>query len=201
MIISLEGLPGAGKTTLAMVIGTQLGAHIVRETTADHPFLAQVYDDRHRDDLTVELGFLIVHANPYRLLPRSQLCLTDYSPVKDLLFAEDMLAGTELAFFRQSYNVLYTSHPRPEIAVYLRAAPDICLRRIQHRLTAEPQRSFETGVTLDRLERMHRRYDEATDRLADHCLIYHVREGTSVKDTAAEIVALLNPHLQAPTAI
>ena len=163
MVIALEGLPGAGKTTTAGLVADRLGAATLRETTGDHPFLQQVYDDIDRDDFTVELTFLVVHANPYRRLSRDGLTVCDFSPAKDILFAEDMLSGDDLRLFTQTYAHVYRDHPLPDVAIYLDASPALCHDRVQERLRSDPSRSFELGMTLERLERMRARYVSAME--------------------------------------
>src|SRR5687768_11692140 len=153
MVIALEGLPGSGKTTSAGLVAERLGARALTETTGDHPFLQQVYDDSDRDDLTVELTFLIVHANPYRRLDRSGVTVCDFSPAKDLLFSEDMLCGDDLRLFEDVYERLYLGHRLPDVAVYLKADPRLCLDRVRERIGADPSRAFELGMTLERLRR------------------------------------------------
>ncbi len=194
MIAALEGLPGAGKTTTTAHIAERLSIAAVRETTADHPFLSQVYDDQGRDDLTVELAFLIVHANAYRRVNRASATVTDFSPVKDLLFAEDMLAGAELDFFRQSYNVLYHVHPPPDLVIYLRAEPELCLGRIRKRYERDPGRLFEQGLTLERLHRMHHRYEAGADRLGARVVAYDVDSGDQEDDVADGVASIISAH-------
>jgi deoxyadenosine/deoxycytidine kinase len=194
MVISFEGLPGAGKTTAAGLVGERLGAGVLKETTGDHPFLAQVYDDHRRDNLTVELAFLLVHANAYRLIDRRRPNICDYSPAKDLLFAEDMLRGKELKFFTETYDFVYDGHPLPDLVVYLRAAPELCLRRVRERMKLQPERAFEKGMTLDRLERMQDHYERGLGRLGDRQVIYEMHPDMDENETANEIVELLRSN-------
>ena len=174
MVIAIEGLPGAGKTTTTALVAEALAAPAVMETTADHPFLQQVYDDSDRDDLTVELTFLVVHANPYRRLDRDSLTVCDFSPAKDELFAEDMLGGTDLELFRQVYSRTYHGHALPEIAVYLRLEPELCLERVARRMREDVGRAFEAGLTLERLQRMQERYEQALERLGQRTFVVDV---------------------------
>jgi deoxyadenosine/deoxycytidine kinase len=190
MIASIEGLPGAGKTTTTARVAERLKLRAVRETTGDHPFLRQVYDDTDRDDLTVELAFLVVHANAYRRLDRASRTLTDFSPVKDLLFAEDMLAGAELGFFRQAYELIYDGHEPPDVVIYLRADPKLCLARIRRRYQRDPSRLFEQGVTLERLQRMHERYEAGSTSLGREVIVYDV-DAAAEEERVADDVALL----------
>src|SRR3954452_24806790 len=133
MVIAFEGLPGAGKTTSAELVGRRLGAVTLRETTGDHPFLDSVYDDERRYDLEVELAFLLLHAGPYRRIERGRVNVTDYSPAKDVLFARDMLGGEDLDLWMRTYEHVYRDQPLPDAVVFLRVSPDECLRRARQR--------------------------------------------------------------------
>jgi deoxyadenosine/deoxycytidine kinase len=202
MVIALEGLPAAGKTTAAENVARLLGANALKETTGNHPFLSQVYDDADRDDLTVELAFLVVHANPYRRLARDALNICDFSPVKDILFAEDMLYDAELSFFRETYTFVYDGHPRPDLVVYMRIDPRLALRRAQDRMRKDSNRRFEAGMTYARLARMEDRYEAALSELADAYVVHEVSADHDEAETAIAIADLLRPYLRAsaPTA-
>jgi deoxyadenosine/deoxycytidine kinase len=191
MVISLEGLPGAGKTTATALVARRLHADALRETTGDHPFLQQVYEDDGRDDLTVELSFLLVHANPFRRLDRAKLTICDFSPAKDLLFAEEMLSAEDLKLFRGVYTHVYAAHPLPDVGVYLQASPELCLQRVRDRMRTDPSRAFEAGMTLDRLQRMQERYELGVDRLAQSMLVVGIEAELGPEDVADSIAAAL----------
>ncbi len=191
MVIAVEGLPGAGKSTTTRLVARSLAALTVMETTADHPFLLQVYDDRDRDDLTVELTFLIVHANAYRRLDRRALSVCDFSPAKDELFAEDMLGGADLQLFSTVYSRLYHGHPLPDVTIYLRVDPELCLERVAHRMRTDPGRAFEAGLTLERLRRMEMRYEHSLERLGQRtlvCDVLPIMTPSAVADSVVELV-------------
>lgn len=194
MIVALEGLPGAGKTTAARLMGERLGAQVLQETTAQHPFLAQVYRED-RDDLTVELAFLLVHANPYRRLNRFRLTVADYSPAKDELFAEEMLSGDDLTFFRSAYAFLYRTFPLPDLVVYLRAEPRLCLRRVRERRASDPSRAFEGDMTLERLDAMRHHYEDGLDRLGAIPFVYELAEERGQDGVADDLVDLIQPFM------
>jgi deoxyadenosine/deoxycytidine kinase len=188
MVVAIEGLPGAGKTTAAGLVAARLGVPALRETTGDHPFLQQVYQDEKRDDLTVELAFLLVHGNAYRLLDRSKMTICDFSPAKDLLFAEDMLDGEDRRLFESLYGHLYRGVSLPEIVVYLNVDPAICLDRVRHRMQLEPGRAFEAGMTLGRLQRMEQRYRAGVSRLGQVGITLDIDHDLGPADVAERIV-------------
>src|SRR5260370_42212067 len=57
--IGFEGPIGAGKTTLAQLLAGHLGATLVLEQVDDNQFLPDVYDDRQRWALPMQLWFLV----------------------------------------------------------------------------------------------------------------------------------------------
>jgi deoxyadenosine/deoxycytidine kinase len=197
MVIAIEGLPGAGKTTTAGLVAQRLAARAVMETTAEHPFLNQVYDDGDRDDLTVELTFLIVHANPYRRLDRSLVTVCDFSPAKDKLFAEDMLRGDDLELFMETYSRIYRGHRSPDVAVFLRVDPQLCLERVRQRMRIDSRRAYEAGLTLERLRRMETRYEEGLDRLGRETLVCNVPPDLSQNGVAGSVVDTLKGRVPA----
>jgi deoxyadenosine/deoxycytidine kinase len=176
-----------------------LGADLLIEGTANHPFLEQIYaSSQGRDDLTIELGFLLVHANPWRRIRDGSLTVTDFSPVKDVLFAEEVLSEDDLDLFNSLYSHLFSPKPRPDIAVYLRLDPELCLRRVQSRMQDNPGRSFEQRLSLERLRRLATRYDAASGRLGDKVLTVDVQDGQSADEVAGDVAAAVRAGLASP---
>lgn len=195
MIIALEGLPGAGKSTTARALARLLGANLLLEETAGHPFLAQIYANRmDRDDLTIELGFLLVHANPWRQLDPNTTTVTDFSPVKDLLFAEDVMSGADLDLFVSVYTHLFSVRPRPDVVIHLRLDPELCLRRVQTRSQDDPRRSFEQEMSLERLQSIAARYSRSENSLGDIVLRLDVDETATVANVASRAAELVRTH-------
>ncbi len=65
--IAVEGLIGAGKTTLAKRLAADRGGRLVLEEFDDNPFLPRFYEDPERFGFSVELSFL---AQRYHQLKR-----------------------------------------------------------------------------------------------------------------------------------
>jgi deoxyadenosine/deoxycytidine kinase len=191
VIIALEGLPGAGKTTSAVLLGERLDAGVVCETTQDHPFLSTVYDDQARHDLQVELAFLLLHSAAYREISVDRNVVTDFSPVKDLLFAADMLAEPDLALFESVYHQLYSGQSIPSLVAYLDVSPEVCMDRVRRRLSSDGRRSFEQGLELVRLQRMQERYEARLSDLGERVLRLPIPAELSETQVADQLVELL----------
>lgn len=196
MIVTLEGLPGVGKTSTAHLLADRLKGQLVCETTHNHPFLGSVYRDDERYDLEVELAFLLLHSSAWRRIDRSSMTVTDFSPVKDVLFADDMLANhNDRTLFDHAYSRLYDGYSPPDVVIYLDLAPELCLERVRRRYAADSTREFEKGLTLDRLVRMESLYKARLDQLGGKVQVLEVegilRSGdteTESKDRVADAV-------------
>ena len=164
------------------------------ETTHDHPFLSTVYDDAERYDLEVELAFLLLHHAAYRRLNRSHTVVLDFSPVKDLLFAEAMLSGKDRAVFEALYEHVYAPFAPPDLVVYLDASPELSFQRVMTRLETEPDRRFEAEMDIDRLRLMCQLYDARLAELGREVVRLEVT-GSQDPDYVADALARLAPNI------
>ena len=97
--IAVEGLIGAGKTTLTKRIAEEWNGRTVLEEFDDNPFLPKFYEQPDRYAFSVELSFL---AQRYHQLKRiteqdlfSACTVADYSLGKSLVFAQVTLPPDE----------------------------------------------------------------------------------------------------------
>lgn len=155
--IAVEGLIGAGKTTLAKRLAAEWGAETVLEEFEDNPFLPPFYQDPVRYAFAVELSFL---AQRYHQLKRvgerslfHPVAVADYSIGKSLVFAGATLPPDEHALFRDLYDIMYTGLPRPELLLYLHLPMDVVRQRIRSR-----GRSYEQQIQQGYLEQLQDRY-------------------------------------------
>ncbi len=155
--IALEGLIGAGKTTLARRLAERWDARLVLEEFDENPFLPRFYADPVRYAFAVELSFL---AQRYHQLKRASeqdlfapRTVADYSIGKSLVFASATLNTEENTLFRDLYRIMYGSLPRPGLIVYLHLSLDRVRERIRER-----GRSYEQDIAPDYLERLRGLY-------------------------------------------
>jgi len=145
--IVIEGNIGAGKTTLASMIAARYNARLITERFADNPFLPKFYSDPEKYSFPLELSFL---AERYRQIREeltspdlfSSFSVSDYYFMKSLIFASSTLGPDEYGLYRQIFDIIYTTVPRPDLYVYLHADTDRLMRNIALR-----GREFEKSIT------------------------------------------------------
>jgi deoxyguanosine kinase len=135
--IVVEGPIGVGKTTLARAISDAVGATLMLEDPDSNPFLPRFYDDPDRYALPAQLFFLFQRIDQVSELNQSDLfrraTVADFMLEKDPLFARLNLKDEELRLYEQIYSHLKPQAPAPDLVIYLQAAPDTLLERVQRR--------------------------------------------------------------------
>jgi len=155
--IAIEGLIGAGKTTLARRLAERWNGRLVLEEFDDNPFLPRFYQEPERYAFSVELSFL---AQRYHQLKRvteqelfSPVTVADYSIGKSLVFASATLPPDEQTLFRDLYEIMYADLPQPQLIVYLHLGIERLRERIRQR-----GRGYEQAIGADYLMRLQERY-------------------------------------------
>lgn len=183
--IAIEGLIGAGKTTLARRLATLWNARLVLEEFDDNPFLPRFYEDQERYAFSVELSFL---AQRYHQLKRiterdlfTPLTVADYSLGKSLVFANVTLAADEYALFNDLYQIMYGDLPAPELIVYLHLGIDRVRDRIRSR-----GRSYEQSIGAEYLMSLQERYlDHLQKRPGSRVLVVDLEQHDLLHDPGA----------------
>jgi len=151
--IVVEGAIGAGKTTLARKLATQLGAQTLLELPEENPFLEKFYRDAARYALPTQMFFLLQRMNQLRDLAQPDLfdarIVSDFLLDKDPIFARLTLSDDELALYQQLYDHLRPQAPLPDLVIYLQAEPQTLIDRIKKRGIA-----MEAGISENYMHRM-----------------------------------------------
>ena len=134
--IVIEGLIGAGKTTLSKKIAERYNAKLILEQFADNPFLPKFYKEPEKYSFQLELSFL---AERYHQLKKELITgdlfknflISDYYFTKSLIFAKSTLAEDEYHLFRNLFNIILSTLPNPDLYVYLHLKPENALKNIQ----------------------------------------------------------------------
>ena len=165
--IAVEGPIGAGKTTLARRLAERLGGEPLLEDPDANPFLARFYEDMARYALPTQLFFLFQRFEQLRAVAQHDLFarvrVADFLLEKDPLFAGLTLAGDELALYQRLYDALALCAPRPDLVIYLQAAPRTLVERVRRR-DAEYERAIDEDYLArlaDAYARFFHHYDGA----------------------------------------
>lgn len=150
----IEGNIGAGKTTLTKMIGEEKNAKLVLEQFADNPFLPKFYEDKERYSFPLELSFLADRYNQFKkevldLDLFHPFMVADYYFAKTAIFAQNTLQSDEYHLFRQIFNIIFESMPKPDLYVYLHADTDRLLENIHAR-----GREYELNMDANYLDKI-----------------------------------------------
>ncbi len=156
--IAIEGNIGAGKTTLAKMIGDDFNAKLVLERFADNPFLPKYYADMERYAFPLEMSFL---ADRYQQLSDDlaqfdlfkNFIVSDYYIFKSLIFAQVSLAKEEYMLYRRMFDLMYKEITKPDLYVYLYQNTERLLENIKKR-----GRDYEQNIAQEYLENIHKGY-------------------------------------------
>jgi deoxyadenosine/deoxycytidine kinase len=156
--IVIEGNIGAGKTTLSKMIAKEYNAKLILEQFADNPFLPKFYKEPDKYSFQLELSFL---AERYQQLNQDltsrdlfkPFTVADYYFMKSLIFAKATLSEDEYNLYRQIFNIIYKSIPRPNLYVYLHVDINKLQSNIQKR-----GRDYEKGISSEYLTKIQNGY-------------------------------------------
>ncbi len=157
--VAVEGVLGAGKTSLVKMLCERTAALPLFEEFESNPFLADFYRDRHRFAFQTQVFFLLsrfrqIQEHFQQLdLFRPQV-VSDYMFAKDKIFATLNLDENEIALYQRLSGVLEAQLPRPDYVIYLQADTKTLLQRIRQR-----DRDYERDMPEAYVEALNRAYN------------------------------------------
>ncbi len=136
--IAVEGVIGAGKSTLSKIIADRSGSDLLMEEVEANPFLENFYSDPEAYAFQTQLFFLLSrHKQLDKNLQQQNLfhpvTVSDYTLDKDRIFASLNLKEDEFSMYETVSNALKKDLVKPDFIIYLQANVDILLHRIQKR--------------------------------------------------------------------
>ncbi|MEM1126172.1 MAG: deoxynucleoside kinase [Bacteroidota bacterium] len=153
----IEGVIGAGKTTLAKLLAKRFNAQLVLEQFEENPFLERFYSDQERWAFHTQLTFLASRFRQQKQLATRDLfhdlTIADYAFDKDRIFADVTLHGDERTLYDTLYTIMEPATPVPDLVVFLQASTDRLLENI-----AQRGRSYEQAMERSYLDALSEAY-------------------------------------------
>lgn len=135
--IAIEGVIGAGKTSLARKLSEKLGAAFIPEEFEINPFLEKFYEDRKRFAFQTQMFFLINRFKQQQQLNQenlfTQFTVSDYIFQKDRIFAYLNLTGEELKLYESIFPLLERDLRKPDLVVFLQSSIDRLVYNVRQR--------------------------------------------------------------------
>ena len=157
--VSIEGVIGVGKTSLAHLLEERLNAKLVMEKFDENPFLADFYLDPERYAFQTQLFFLLSRYRQQQELRQTdvfhKLVISDYMFVKDRLFASLNLDDKEMSLYDSVAKILEKNILNPDLVIYLQAETPKLMERITLR-----GRDFEKNMSPDYIDALNQIYNE-----------------------------------------
>lgn len=153
-VIWVEGIIGAGKTTLAKVLSDALGLRPIFEPVDSNPYLVRFYENPKRWAFPMQIELLHRRFNMQQLAAREATLGSEYKgsvldrgmPGDRVFCKLHMLAGnmSELEWntYQLAYEVMACSLVPPSLLVFLDVEPEVALERVR-------SRAREAEVTVD----------------------------------------------------
>ena len=156
--IAIEGVIGAGKTTLAKKIKDRLSAELILEQFEQNPFLESFYSNRKRFAFQTQMFFLINRFKQQQELNQENLfteyIVCDYIFEKDKVFAYLNLSGDELKLYESIFPLLARNLRKPDLVVFLQSSVDRLMYNIKRR-----SRKIEKSLTRSYIEELSEAYN------------------------------------------
>jgi len=156
--IAIEGVIGAGKTSLAKLLAESLNGYLVLENPEENPYLEDFYRDPRRYSFQAQVFFLLNRYRQLSNLPQQDLfhsCLiADYLFAKDRIFATINLEQRDWVLYQRVSTLLEKELPKPDLVIYLQSNMERLWTNIRHR-----NRGYEKAITAEYLKALNEAYN------------------------------------------
>lgn len=145
-VICIEGVVGAGKTTLGELLAKELSIYFFQEPYIDNPFLDKFYLNKERYSLLSQMYFLNKRIEIIEEASKFNSCIMDRSIYGDYLFAKmhlrnGFMTADEFSLYKSFWEKLISARTNPLLIIYLETTVDNAVKKIRER-----GRDFELGV-------------------------------------------------------
>ena len=167
VFISISGLIGAGKSTLAKALGKELNLPVYFEPVIDNVYLQDFYADMAKYAFPLQVYLL-----NRRFEQQQQIVWSGKGGVQDRTIYEDsvfarmlynsgMMEERDYKTYLNLFNNMSNFMKKPNIIVHLHVTPEESLERIKQR-----SRGCESGVSIEYLRALYTAYEEFIQDIA-----------------------------------
>ena len=192
--VSIAGLIGAGKTTLARQLSEKMNCELYLEPVEGNPYLEDFYLDMKKHVFPMQIHLLHARFMQQEYIQGEQQdAVQDRTIYEDLAFAEiahqsGILPEREYATYTQLAKDLFWRLQPPTVVVYLEVTPETAMDRISKRA-----RECERGITLDYINNLNSAYQKVFKRM-DKMNIPVVKVDWNQYGSVDQIIKLVKLH-------
>jgi deoxyguanosine kinase len=156
--IAIEGVIGAGKTSLATMLSEHVGSKLVLEKFEENPFLSKFYEDPDRFAFQTQIFFLLSRYKQQQEFSQADLfhrfLVTDYIFEKDKIFAYLNLEDDELKLYETVLTAIEHNVATPDLVVYIQCSVERLMFNIKKR-----GRAFERNMSEQYIRDLNEAYN------------------------------------------
>jgi hypothetical protein len=166
LFVAVAGNIGAGKSSLARLLGERFQWKPYFESVDDNPYLSDFYGDMFRWSFHLQIYFL---ANRFKchkeIVESSESVIQDRSIYEDAeIFARNLydigkMTERDYTNYVSLFHVMIEYLKPPDLMIYLRANVDTLMKQISKR-----GRDFEQGIQRSYLETLNTLYEDWINR-------------------------------------
>ena len=168
--IAIEGVIGAGKTSLTNLLVEHFNGKGVFEEVEENPFLADFYVDPVRFAFQTQMFFLLSRYRQQQEIPQRELffnmLVADYLFAKDKIFAYLNLDERELFLYERIIKLMERDIPKPDLVIYLKSTPERLMQNIKKR-----DRPFEREMKYEYIMDLNQAYNNFFNHYQDTALL------------------------------
>lgn len=169
--VGLCGNIGVGKSLFAEMLGRRLGLEIYYEPVSQNPYLEAFYADMRRWAFHLQIYFLAERFKAQKEMnQRGVPFIQDRTIYEDaeifarVLHQRGEMDGQDFESYRALFRELVDFLPMPSLLIYLRASPQVLLRRIAVR-----GRGCEASIGSEYLGQLAEAYETWFPRVQSSC--------------------------------
>lgn len=137
-LISIDGVVGCGKSTLADILVEEWGFELFPEPVVNNPILEKFYYDKKRYSFPLQIFFFNKRFELIQRAAQHSKAVMDRSVYGDFLFAKNLfhegnMSEEEFGIYADLFKNMVSFCYPPKLLVYLEISTDEAMNRIQKR--------------------------------------------------------------------